>query len=650
MPSKQEVLSYFRYHDASVRERHPEAFVEAPILTVGTSFEWDTAVIRRHGTFNSTIIQCLNDIVLPHSPPDISQITAGSPNALETVEFAIHCLFATENLLSSDRRDKKVALSLLPHWEAILLWVSYIVGELTEVFERDREEIRRLVRCCARVLGQIAAAGQWTPHLFRDARHIAGAVCSLWSYTDDNGVPLLISTGNSEGCCPVISLFKQWCRYNDTGEVLDQLRKFSGNPLQSIFQLSSARLKALCYRVNHWQVATGDAMRAVETIWKTMHNLVYRGPSEPYFDAMVRFKVFRRMVQSVKEITEQVRRLTSGIRTGRDMVEAQVIRGYGLKIMLEVMYAMVLSTDPPGAIAQGIYGGIYTYLIQHCLPHLPVEGHNHSAVLDIYKNICLHGVYADVRRAAVKAIEVPEGGFTHWKRQYPSFGHIFDMLEYAIERPRTSKQYAEYRTQLCDNVEHPVPKNPLSERNTQAAQVCTRCRRVIYCSKLCQSQDWMREEGHQKECKRFRQAQCTLNIHPSISERTELLVFIEEICNEAYIKTADLPCSAPSPDIVFVIDGTRPAIELRTVMGQTYWNKRVDGGDSIHKDQKERIRSFLNSAKADKTIKLAEGVFLYGRLILSLFVKLRFIPVLKSPKDQHFNIVSSVYSFLRPEE
>jgi hypothetical protein len=107
------------------------------------------------------------------------------------------------------------------------------------------------------------------------------------------------------------------------------------------------------------------------------------------------------------------------------------------------------------------------------------------------------------------------------------------------------------------------------------------------------------------------------------------------------------PLLKGSPAPVFVANCSSSGVDLSGVSAQRYWNQRVATDNPMHADKVIRVRSFFIDAEKNTTTKLAEGVFLYGHCIVCLFVKLRYLPVLVSPTDRHFNVIASVYSFVR---
>jgi hypothetical protein len=403
-------------------------------------------VLKSGKPFDVGVVQCLKDFVLSQPPPKIDDIAEGSSVALQKAEFAIHCIFSSADLLTREEYRERAGRLLLPHWEMMAHWVEFIVGELAGELGKDRDEVRALVRCSAILLAKTARAGGWSTHLFRDVERIAGAVTMLWCYPDDDGLPLFISSATEESGCPVISLFENWCYHNEASTVFDRLQDRSGDSLSTMFHFTSNRLKAIRLRLDNRKVTEGGALMEVRSLWRVMVNLIARTPPERLFDAMIRFKVFRRIVRSLLDITKRVLMMPQG-------EKREMIRREGVEIVTEVVYGMLLSTDPTSAITQGINGGLYNYLIDYCLPYTSVMNPQHAVLLDAFRTLSLHGVYPEIRRATVKSNSIPdtEEGVNGLKRRFPSFVDVLRMLEYANSKPPTRKESVAYLKQMCDN-------------------------------------------------------------------------------------------------------------------------------------------------------------------------------------------------------
>jgi hypothetical protein len=96
---------------------------------------------------------------------------------------------------------------------------------------------------------------------------------------------------------------------------------------------------------------------------------------------------------------------------------------------------------------------------------------------------------------------------------------------------------------------------------------------------------------------------------------------------------------------VFCINIAHTTVELSGVRHSTFWDTRVAAENAIFAKNEERARIFFEQAWLDPTIVLAEGIFMYGRCIIGLFVKLRYLSVL--PEHQ-FSVLSAFHSYSRP--
>ncbi|KAJ2933953.1 hypothetical protein H1R20_g3124, partial [Candolleomyces eurysporus] len=374
-----------------------------------------TRVFLRSGrAFNFAIVDTFKELVLRQPTPEIIELSSGLSEAVRQTELAIHCIFASADLLTRTQSWKQVGKSLLPHWEAIVLWVGFIVEDLSELLGPDKAQVRQLVRCGAIVLAKVAWVGNWSAKLFR-SHGAAEAVISLWRFLDADGLPIFISSLMEYAGCPIISLFQNWC-FRNGDAALSKLQEQTGDSLKATFHFVSGRLKSLKQRLASKRMTVLWAISDVRAIWKIVLHMIEHGPSKQIYDAMIRFKVFRRMVQSLNEVTKWAIEVPPGYNQN----EGETSMVYASETMGEVMSCMLSSTDPSRAIAQGIYGGLHHYLIRHFLPHASTTTLQYRTLLDAYRNISLHGVYPAVRQATIRSQVIPDkNGITKTENPFP---------------------------------------------------------------------------------------------------------------------------------------------------------------------------------------------------------------------------------------
>ncbi|RXW11663.1 hypothetical protein EST38_g14192 [Candolleomyces aberdarensis] len=585
-----EFLSYFDYFEGAVAA---EAIIVAPedqllsqarMGSVVHLRSLTRAVLQSGRAVNITIVDIFKELVLSQPTPEIIEVSSGLSKDVRQTELAVHCIFLSADLLTRTQTWKQVGKSLLPHWDAMVVWVGFIVKDLSELLGPDKAQVRKLVRCSAIILAKVAWAGSWPARLFRSGG-AAEAIISLWCFLDADGLPIFISSLMERTGCPIISLFENRCLQNkDTA--LSKLQEQTGDSLKATFHFASGRLKSLKQRLASKRMTVLCATSDVRSIWKIILRMIEHGPNKQIYDAMIQFKVFRRMVQSLNEVTKSAISLPHGYNHNEGPKSAL----YASETMGEVMFGMMLSTQTSRAIAQGIYGGLHQYLIRHFLPHASTTTLQYRMLLDAYKSISLHGIYPAVRKATVFSQDIPgEVGINKLKTRFPDFKEVFYMLDYANREPIRKEEHVKYLKQLCDS--------PMQGKTSGLSKMTKRPKPAL-------------AVGHWTECKVFKEAEESILISPSISKRAELLIFVEDTCNEAYFEIMQTPRLTNAQVPVFSIDGTEAEIMLSGLLPTTFWANQVAAENAIYSRKEYRVLSFFNEAQNDPTIKLAEGIFL----------------------------------------
>lgn len=190
------------------------------------------------------------------------------------------------------------------------------------------------------------------------------------------------------------------------------------------------------------------AISDICAIWKIIVCMIGNGPSMQIYNAMIQFKVFRQMVKALNKVIKWAIELPWGYNDN----EGETSRVQASETMGEVMFGMLLSTEPSRAIAQGIYGGLHHYLIHHFLPHASTTSLQHRTLLDAYNTMSLHGIYCPVRQATIQSKAIPnEDGIKELKSRFLDFKTVFHMLDYANKCLITMEESVAYLRQLCDN-------------------------------------------------------------------------------------------------------------------------------------------------------------------------------------------------------
>ncbi|RXW15903.1 hypothetical protein EST38_g9957 [Candolleomyces aberdarensis] len=402
--------------------------------------------------FNIAIIDAFKEIVLNQPPPEIIEVSIGASKAVQQAEYSIHCIFAATDLLMRAHSRTQVGRSLLARWGDITAWVNFIAQDLSQLLGPQRREVGELIRCCANLLAQVAWVANWPAAIFL-VDSAADAIVSLWTYMDSDGYPLLLSSLVNPTGCPVISLFENWCLRN-RNNVLSKLQKQSGDSLKTAFHFASRRLKSLTHRLAGQQITIHCAISDICAIWKTTVRMIEVGPAEEIYDALIRFKFFHRIVESLNKLTQQ-----PPTQNATNLLQARSVIIQASDTMSDVMFGMLLSTNPVRAIVQGIRGGLHDYLLRHFLPHADTGSRQYSQLLDAYKNVSLHCIYPAVRRATIRALpNETSQDFEILVKEFPDFENVFNMLDFAKTEPIGRERGEGYRKQLCDS---PMVRNTM---------------------------------------------------------------------------------------------------------------------------------------------------------------------------------------------
>jgi hypothetical protein len=381
--------------------------------------------------------------------PDVSEALNGDYISLRKIEYAIHCIFISNEMIGHSIRSRSIA-GLGPNilnsemWEAIVGWVDFVVSEVTIALGRSLDRVQNIVQCCATLLRKLVAFGYRVDMFEVDAA--CHACLSLWTYEDSNGEPLVFITRSSnDEECPIVGLFTTWLTSETRGRAVTNIQRSSPHALQRVLQFASARIRIILARRALMEITTLSALRGIQSIWRITQKLVEDGQGAMTKDnfSIVQLEIFRNTVSFYKEAAGQAM-FWSG---------SKFVSEICLDTSHEVAEHVLRFSRPVEAITQAIRGGILQVVLQNLLPSTPISSAKYARWMETFKYIVGHTVYAGVRRAATRSLkDIQDVALESLASKHPGYSQAITMLLSARRHNVLSRQVRGYRKQICDNL------------------------------------------------------------------------------------------------------------------------------------------------------------------------------------------------------